>query len=118
MVTKEQIHHGVKRFVTDEIVNKLQISPNSIRYGLVVTGINLWVDHNVANMLKDDSGAQSLGVVDENGHYDIVKIAEAFKDTMRDEGYRIELNLSGFALGDLIMHRHDIDALVQYIITA
>lgn len=118
MVTTEQIKNGVQRFVTNEIINKLQISPNSIRYGLIVAGINLWVSHNVDSMLSDATVEKSLGIVDENGHYDIHKIAEAFKQTMQDTGYRIDLRIAGFDLGNMTFYRSDVDNLVQHIVNA
>ena len=49
MVTKEQIRNGVKSYVNNEIVARMQISPNSIKRGLIITGINLWLDYNVDN---------------------------------------------------------------------
>ena len=75
MVTRDQVRNGVKNFVDREIVDKMQLSPNSIKRGLIVTGINLWVDHNVNSMRGDASGIAALGVVDENGHY-VVKCLE------------------------------------------
>lgn len=115
MVTKEQIRNGVKNYVSNEIVAKMQMSPNSIKRGLIVTGINLWVDHNVESMLGAASGADSLGIVDENGHYDIEKLVHEFKKTMPDAGYKIDINIASFKLGDMTVYGEDIDHLVHYI---
>ena len=115
MVTKEQIRNGVKNYVSNEIVAKMQMSPNSIKRGLIVTGINLWVDHNVESMLGAASGADSLGIVDENGHYDIEKLVHEFKKTMPDAGYKIDINIASFKLGDMTVYGADIDHLVNYI---
>jgi hypothetical protein len=115
MVTKEQIRNGVKNYVNNEIVAKMQMSPNSIKRGLIITGINLWIDHNVESMLGAASGAEALGIVDTNGHFDIDKLASEFKKTMPDAGYKIDLAISGFHLGDMTVYGNDIDNLVNYI---
>lgn len=118
MVTRDQISNGVKNFVDREIINKMAMSPNSIKRGLIVTGVNLWVDHNVNSMLGDSSGIAALGIIDENGHYDIDKLAHEFKKTIPGTGYRIDLKLSGFNLGDITIYGTDIDQLLQYIASA
>lgn len=115
MVTREQIRNGVKNYVNNEIVAKMQMSPHSIKRGLIITGINLWVDHNVESMLGAASGAEALGIVDENGHYDIDKLASEFKKTMIDGGYKIDLSVASFHLGDMTVYGEDIDNLVNYI---
>lgn len=118
MVTKEQIKGGIDAFINNEIIAKMQLSPNSIKRGLIVTGINLWIAHNVNTMLGASSGAASLGIVDENGHYDIDKLAYEFKKTIPSTGYRIDLKLSGFNLGEITIYGADLDQLVQYIASA
>jgi hypothetical protein len=115
MVTKEQIRNGVKNYVNNEIVAKMQLSPNSIKRGLIITGINLWVDYNIESMLGAASGASALGIVDENGHFDINKLASEFKKTLPGNGYKIDLNVASFKLGDMTVYGEDIDNLVSYI---
>lgn len=115
MVTQEQIKGGINAYVNNEIIAKMQISPNSIKRGLIVTGINLWLTHNVNAMLGASSGAASLGIVDENGHYDIDKIVNEFKKTIPERGYNIDLSISGFKLGSITIYGEDIDRLVDYV---
>ena len=115
MVTHEQIKNGVNNYVNSEIIAKMQLSPNSIKRGLMVTGINLWISHNVETMLSASSGASSLGIVDENGHYDIDKVAKEFKKTIPERGYNIDLGLSGFKFGSITIYGEDIDLLANYI---
>lgn len=115
MVTKDQIRNGVKNYVNNEIVAKMQLSPNSIKRGLIITGINLWLDYNVESMLGASSGAESLGIVDTNGHFDIDKLASEFKKTMPDAGYKIDLSVASFHLGDITVYGADIDHLINYI---
>lgn len=115
MVTKEQIRNGVKRYIDNEIIAKMQMSPNSIKRGLVVTGINLWIDYNIESMLGAASGAEALGIVDENGHFDIEKLAREFKKTIPENGYKIDLSIASFKLGDITAYGSDIDNLVSYI---
>lgn len=115
MVTKDQIRNGVKSYINREIVDKMQLSPNSIKRGLIITGINLWVDHNIESMLSAASGAESLGIVDDNGHYDIDKLATEFKHTIPERGYKIDLSVASFRLGDITVYGEDVDHLVHYI---
>ena len=118
MVTTEQIRAGTLGFVRDEIINTLQLSPNSIQYGLVTTGINLWVSHTVDSLLADTVSAAAFGLIDTNGHFDIDKLAEEFKRTVPDNGYRIELNALGMRFGTMTLHKADIDSLVSHITNA
>lgn len=115
MVTKDQIRNGVKNYVNNEIVAKMQLSPNSIKRGLIITGINLWLDYNVESMLGAASGAESLGIVDSNGHFDVDKLASEFKRTIPERGYKIDLAVANFNLGDITLYGEDIDHLVNYI---
>lgn len=118
MVTKEQIRNGVKNYVNNEIISKMQLSPNSIKRGLIITGINLWLDYNVESMLGASSGAESLGIVDTNGHFDIDKLASEFKRTIPERGYKIDLAVANFNLGDITLYGEDVDHLVNYIHSA
>lgn len=118
MVTKDQIRNGIKNYVNNEIVAKMQLSPNSIKRGLIITGINLWLDYNIETMLGAASGAEALGIIDSNGHFDLNKLASEFKRTIPEHGYRIDLNIASFRLGDITMYGEDIDHLVNYIHSA
>lgn len=118
MVTTEQIKNGFKRYLNDEIIAKLQISPNSIKRGLIVTGINLWADHNVNAMLADPTTASSLGLIDENGHYDIDKLVSEFKKTMPSTGYKLNIDALGIHLGEMAFYGDDIDNLHRYIVNS
>lgn len=115
MVTRDQVKNGVKNYINNEIVAKMQLSPNSIKRGLIITGINLWIDHNVESMLGAASGAESLGIIDENGHYDVDKLSMEFKKTIPEHGYKIDLKLASFNLGDITVYGEDINHLVAYI---
>lgn len=117
-VTKDQIRIGTLNFVREEIINKLQLSPNSIQYGLVTAGINLWVSHTVDTLLTDSSTAAAFGLLDENNHYYVDKLAEEFKRSMPDTGYRIELKALGMNFGTMTLHKADIDSLVSHISNA
>jgi hypothetical protein len=115
MVTREQITKGVKRYVDSEIVAKMQLSPNSIKRGLIVTGINLWIDYNVESMLGAVSGASALGILDTNGHYDVRKLADEFKKTIPERGYTFNVGIAGFNIGDMTIYGEDVNHLIEYI---
>lgn len=117
-VTTEQIRNGAMSFIQNEVINKLQVSPNTIQYGLIVAGVKLWTSHNLGVILSNSTLASTLGLIDENGHYDIDRLADEFKNTMTDAGYRIELPAlqvihNGFT--GMTLYRQDIDNLVGYI---
>lgn len=117
-VTTEQIRNGAMNFIQHEVINKLQVSPNTIQYGLIVAGVKLWTSHNLGVILSNSTLASTLGLIDENGHYDIDRLAEEFKNTMTDAGYRIELPAlqvihNGFT--GMTLYRQDIENLVGYI---
>lgn len=117
-VTTEQIRNGAMGFIQNEVINKLQVSPNTIQYGLIVAGVKLWTSHNLGVILSNSTLASTLGLIDENGHYDIDRLADEFKNTMTDAGYRIELPAlqvihNGFT--GMTLYRQDIDNLVGYI---
>lgn len=117
-VTTEQIRNGAMNFIQHEVINKLQVSPNTIQYGLIVAGVKLWTSHNLGVILSNSTLAGTLGLIDENGHYDIDRLADEFKNTMTDAGYRIELPAlqvihNGFT--GMTLYRQDIDNLVGYI---
>lgn len=118
MVTIEQIRNGVRNYINSEIVAKMQLSPNSIKRGLIITGINLWIEHNVDSMLGLASGVGALGIVDENGHYDVGKLAEEFKKTIPPSGYKIDISIASFRLGDITIFSDDVDHLLNYIHSA
>lgn len=115
MVTREQITKGVKRYVESEIVAKMQLSPNSIKRGLIVTGINLWIDYNVESMLGAVSGASALGILDTNGHYDVRKLADEFKKTIPERGYTFNVGIASFNIGDMTIYGDDVNRLIEYI---
>ena len=120
-VTTEQIRNGAMNFIQNEVINKLQVSPNTIQYGLIVAGIKLWVSHNLGVILSNSTLASTLGLIDENGHYHIDKLAEEFKGTMTDNGYRIELpalKVIHTEFDGMTLYRQDIDNLVRYIMNA
>lgn len=117
-VTTEQIRNGAMNFIQHEVINKLQVSPNTIQYGLIVAGVKLWASHNLGVILSNSTLASTLGLIDENGHYDIDRLADEFKKTMTDAGYRIELPAlqvihNGFT--GMTLYRQDIENLVGYI---
>ncbi len=117
-VTTEQIRNGAMNFIQHEVINKLQVSPNTIQYGLIVAGVKLWTSHNLGVILSNSTLASTLGLIDENGHYDIDRLADEFKNTMTDAGYRIELPAlqvihNGFT--GMTLYRQDIENLVGYI---
>ncbi|MBR5880688.1 MAG: hypothetical protein IKZ16_03275, partial [Clostridia bacterium] len=59
-----------------------------------------------------------LGVMDTDGNVNIDALAEALKKNMGDSGEHVEVNAFGVHLGDITLHRADVDTLRSYILNA
>ena len=118
MVNTNQIKRGLANFVDAEIVNK--IPGGTMKKTLVGTAMGLYI----ANMDKILSNALSnpfiaaLGIVDEAGNVNIDSLADALKKNISDSGVRVDLDFVGFHIGDMTLHRQDIDVLRTHILSA
>lgn len=117
MVNANQIKRGLGSFISREILPN--IPGGTLKRVAVGTVLDLFLD-NIETSLSDKGSALygMLGISDETGNIDIHKVAETVKRNMADEGTRIDLNVWGFKLGDMVLHRGDIDNLVRHITNA
>ena len=115
MVTKDQVKRGLSRYVDTEITAKLPIG--TVKKVLVGTAISLFMGNIEKNIerLSEHPLVKTLGIIDENGHYDIDRLAQEVKRNMSDEGMRFDLNILGMHIGEMTFHRSDIDTLHAYI---
>lgn len=117
MVTAYQIKRGLGSFISKEILPN--IPGGTLKRVAIGTVADLFLD-NIEKSLSDTGSAlySMLGIVDASGGIDVHKIAESIKSNMTDEGTRIDLNVWGFRLGDMVLHKGDIDNLVRHIVNA
>ena len=118
MVNTNQIKRGLANFADAEIVSK--IPGGTMKKTLVGTAIGLYIgnmDKILSNGLKNPF-VSALGVIDEAGNVDIDTLADALKKNISDGGVRVDLDFMGFHLGDMTLHRQDIDVLRTHILSA
>jgi hypothetical protein len=117
MANTNQIKRGLGSFIGTEIMPN--IPGGTFKKVAVGTVLDLFLD-NIENALADkDSMLMSLlGVRDAGGGIDVHKIAERIKSNMPDEGLKIDVKVWGFRLGEMTLHKSDIDTLVQHITSA
>ena len=115
MVTKDQVKRGLSRYVDTEITAKLPIG--TVKKVLVGTAISLFMGNIEKNIesLSEHPFVKTLGIIDENGHYDIDRLAQEVKRNMSDEGMRFDLNILGMHVGEMTFRRSDVDSLHAYI---
>lgn len=118
MVNTNQIKRGLANFVDAEIVNK--IPGGTIKKTLVGTAMGLYIgnmDKILSNVIKSPF-ISALGVIDEAGNVDIDTLTDALKKNISDVGVHVDLNIMGIHLGDMTLHRQDIDVLRTHILSA
>jgi hypothetical protein len=117
MVTATQIKRGLGSFISREILPN--IPGGTLKRVAIGTVLDLFLD-NIEKSLTDTGSAlySMLGIGDGAGNVDISKLAEKIKANMTDDGMRIDLNVWGFKLGDMVLHKGDIDNLVRHIVNA
>jgi hypothetical protein len=117
MVNAAQIKRGLGSFISREILPN--IPGGTLKRVAVGTVMDLFLDNIEKSLADKDSALYGmLGIGDDSGNVDIHKLAETIKANMTDDGMRIDLNVWGFKLGDMTLHRGDVDNLVRHITNA
>lgn len=117
MATPNQIKRGLGAFISSEIMPN--IPGGTLKRMAVGTVLDLFLD-NVEKMVEEGDPMiyALLGIKDQSGGIDVHRVAEKAKANLSDEGAKIDLNLLGFKLGDMTLHRSDVDNLVRHIMNA
>jgi hypothetical protein len=118
MVNTNQIKRGLANFVDAEIINK--IPGGTIKKTLLGAAAGLYIsnmDKTISNITKNPFIA-ALGVVNEAGEVDIDTLTDALKKNISDVGVHVDLDIAGIHLGDMTLHRSDIDVLRTHILSA
>ena len=116
-VTVNQIRRGLGSYIATEVMP--HIPGGTFKKVAVGTVLDLFLDGMEKNI--SDQGAMFytlLGIKDEAGNIDIHKIADKLKANMTDDGTKIDLNILGVKLGDMVLHKRDIDDIVRHIVSA
>ena len=118
MVNTNQIKRGLANFVDAEILNK--IPGGTMKKTLLGAAAGLYIanmDKTITNISQNPLIA-ALGVINEAGEVDIDTLTDALKKIIPDVGVHVDLDLAGFHIGDMTLHRSDIDVLRTHILSA
>lgn len=118
MVNTNQIKRGLANFVDAEIVSK--IPGGTLKRTLLGTAMGLYIgniDKILSNGMKSPL-ISALGVIDDAGNVDIDTLTDALKKNISDVGIHFDLDIMGLHLGDMTLHRQDIDVLRTHILSA
>ena len=118
MVNMNQFRRGITAYADNEILNKLPATGlKKLGFGTAITLFVANVDRIIAEYSKSPIMGL-LGVMDTDGTVNIDALAEALKKNMGDSGEHVEVNAFGVHLGDITLHRADVDTLRSYILNA
>ena len=118
MVNTAQIKRGLASFADDEILNK--IPGGTLKKTLIGAAVGLYItnlEKNLAGISKSPF-VSALGVIDDAGGVDLDALTDAIKKNIPEIGVHIDLDVMGFHLGDMTLHRSDIDSLRTHILSA
>lgn len=107
MVAFEHIEKGLANYIDTNIMN--QFPENGWKKIVIAAAISIGVKKYV-NILKENETLHTIGLISPEGA-EIDMYAEHLKKEIPDSGMVIDLPL----LGELIMHRTDIDEVLKHI---
>lgn len=110
MYTIEQIVCGLSKFVDNEILPKMD-TKSKIIVGTVIS-IAFKKYKVIDQKIKENEMAKTIGVVDENGQYDVDTIADTLKENAEKFG-KVQINIP--VAGTMTFSADDIEKLKQYI---
>ena len=117
MATANQIKRGFGTYIANEIMPN--IPGGTLKKVAVGTFLDLFLDGIEGSINGGNTMLFSLlGIKDDSGNIDVHKIAEKIKANVPDEGTKIDINILGFKLGDMVLHKRDIDDIVRHIMSA
>ena len=110
MVTFTQVKTGVAKYITDEIVSKM----DSWKKWVFGAGVSVAIARSdeIFAALRNNEFVKMLGVVDENGMIDIDAVYRAFKE-QAESSSPISIDIP--AIGKITLSAGDVDMLYQYI---
>lgn len=107
MVAYEHIEKGVANYIDTNIMN--QFPDNGWKKIVIAAAVSIGVKKYV-NILKENETLQMIGLVAPDGA-EVDMYGEYLKKQIPESGMSIDIPL----LGELIMHRHDVDEVLKHI---
>ncbi len=112
MVTISQIEAGTIKYIDNEIAPKIPVNvPNGQLKKVVFLAGAAYAVHKGVQQYADHTMLSQLGVVDQEGNFDIDGILEAARNAVPETGFKATVPV----LGDLTFYAEDLDRLAAYI---
>lgn len=111
MYTAEQILDGFINYADNEILNKIETTKGKILLGTAISLATM----NASKIIKkipESEWASMIGLVDEDGMYDVDSVATCLKKNMEKYG-KMQFNIP--YVGNLTFVPDDVTLLKQYI---
>lgn len=113
----QQIRRGIDNFIADEIISK--IPDKGFKKIAISTFIGLYINGIEQKLLNGDIDMlKTVGIVDDAGDYNIDILINELKKNIPDSGTLLDINFLGARIGDMTLHKTDIDRLHSYIINS
>lgn len=110
MYTSEQVLNGLIKYIDNEVLAKLELK------GKILLGTGITIAMRNANTflqnIPNNDLVKMLGVVDENGMYDVDTVSESLKANMQKYG-KMQFEIP--VVGKLSFLPEDVDLLKSYI---
>lgn len=110
----QQIRRGLDNYINDEILAK--IPDKGFKKIAISTFIGLYINGIEQKLLNGDIDMlKTVGIVDDAGEYNIDLLINELKKNIPDSGTLLDINFLGARIGDMTLHKTDIDRLHSYI---
>lgn len=113
MVTISQVKRGLLNYADIEILSKM---PSGIKKIAVGAALSLYVN-SIDNVMAHPV-IKTLGIIDENGYVNVDALADAVRGNIPEVGAKVDIDVLGIHLGDMILRREDIDMIKSAIMSA
>lgn len=109
--TSAQIQDGVVKYLDKELMPMLP--ETGFQRVLAGTAIAMLIRKYspMLEVLKENQAMKMLGVVGEDGLYDLATLSEELKKQLPKEGMKVDVPV----IGGLTFHSEDVDKLMEYI---
>jgi hypothetical protein len=110
MVTFAQVKSGMAKYITEEIISKMDGWKQWVSGAAVA--LTLTKADALFEVLKSNAIISVLGVVKEDGMIDLVVLRKAFKEQAESSG---PVSIDIPAIGKITLSSNDIDMIYRYI---
>ena len=113
MVTISQVKRGLLNYADIEILSKM---PSGFKKIAVGAALSLYVG-SLDNIMGHPI-IKTLGIIDQDGYVNVDALADSIKSNIPEVGAKIDIDVVGIHLGDMILRRDDIDMIKSAIMSA